>query len=243
MTIQIDSRTGSKELARYFPPGSYDLCHMDSADVAFDGVDRDGEPAAIGIERKTIHEVIGDYDRFIANQLEALMNTYHYGYLIVEGPFRPSSSGGYVELWDRGKWQERSYGPKTSGVSYSGVIGKLHTLRRLYGITVLRSATMFETAAIIRALAVWYNKRWDEHTSCNVIYHEPPPYALPKRPTLLIKMLHDIDGVGWDKAFKLAGRFRSMDAIMEADAVDFATIEGIGRKTAEAIVRMLHQEY
>jgi ERCC4-type nuclease len=243
MIIQIDDRTGSKELAQYFPPGSYELRRLDSADFMFDGVGSDGHPIVIGIERKTVHEIIGDYDRFVANQLEALMNTYHYAYLVVEGPFRPSARGGYVELWEKGKWQERSYGPQTAGTSYIGLIGKLNTLRRLYGITVVRSATSFETAAIVRALAVWFGKDWSEHKSCNVIYHEPPPYALPTRPTLLVKLLACIDGIGWDKAFKLARKFRSMDAVMAADAAAFMEIEGIGRKTAQQLVDMLHWQY
>jgi ERCC4-type nuclease len=237
--ITIDTRIGSANLVKFFTPGNFELATLDSADFAFDGNDRDGSLCMIGIERKTVTEFLTDYARFVNNQLEALVNSYNYAYVLIEGAIRPALKTKHCELWQRGKWDVAP----GCNVPYATFLGRITSLQNLFGVTVVRTLSEFETAIYVESLHVWYRKGWDEHKSHQTFYIPPPPYALPRRPTVLEKRLSCLPKIGWDKVMKISSRFKSERAILDATVEDWMTFDGIGRTIAERIVATLRKEY
>lgn len=95
----IDTREGSKNLPNYEPIKSsipYDLCQLNSGDIAFCANGPNEEPILIGIEIKSIEDLITSLHSKRLNgmdgQLQRMTNDYPFNYrwLLIYGRYRPS---------------------------------------------------------------------------------------------------------------------------------------------------------
>jgi ERCC4-type nuclease len=88
-----------------FPYGMSKIERMQFGDFSWLGNGPDGAPWSIGVERKTIGDMIQSItsDRFSGHQLPGLLNTYNAVYVLVEGLYRPDQRTGVLETFKRGK--------------------------------------------------------------------------------------------------------------------------------------------
>jgi ERCC4-type nuclease len=230
--ITIDDRVGSAELLPLFAPGRATIQRLSSADFSFVGV-LDGVAATVGIERKTVSEVVRDFDRFVVNQLTLLQNEYNYAYVIVEGYARIHPTTGLVEIRSGHSWE-------SVNVRWGTFVGRLHTLRRIHGVTILSSLDTRTTAATVQALEDWFQR--PEHKSTQCFYRDPTPVS-PVIPSVYRKMLACVRGLGWETTLTVVKAYPSLERLVAASVDDLTQLPKIGRKTAEAIYASLHTEF
>jgi excinuclease UvrABC nuclease subunit len=68
---------------------------------------------------------------------------------------------------------------------------------------------------------------------------KPPARAFFRKPKLMVRMIKEIEGVGWDRAKKIGRKYPTIMSLMCAEVKDICEIEGIGKKTASNILQAL----
>lgn len=238
--ITIDDRTGSGEFYGSFPHGMVELRHLQFGDFMWVGNGAEGEPWMIGIERKTIGDLVGciTTGRFSGHQLIGLMNTYNVVYVVVEGLYRPNPSTGVLETFKRGRWSALLHGKRP--FLYSAVVNFLNTITNLCGVVVVRTATENETVHAILALYHWWtDKKWADHGSHMVMYTPPRKHTTWAKPPLVAKIANTLEGVGWERAHDIARVFGTVGNFVTTTEDELQTIEGIGPVLSASIVRQL----
>lgn len=244
--ILVDERVGSRELLYSIRAigGEAELAGQLDADFQFVGNGPQG-PLLIGIERKTITDLIGSMrsGRLSGRQIGTMQQTYDICYLIIEGYWRRGRNGGMVEV-RYGDWKT-----VRGQVRYSEVVRFLASLREIGGVHVWRTADEEETSAYLVEEHAWWQKQWSEHKVARTIYTAPverkqkshKPSLFRSEASLLEKWIVQLPGVQ-DRAIDLAKHFSSPRDLADADVDRWLQIKGlrVGRKTAEKIVEAIN---
>ncbi|MDD4984388.1 MAG: helix-hairpin-helix domain-containing protein [Dehalococcoidales bacterium] len=235
--IQIDNRTGSKELFPLFPRGSARLTRLEYADLSFMGIGEDSA-VAVGVERKRIGDFINSMatGRLSGHQLRGLLNSYHYVYLVIEGIFRANPSNGMLEVWRRGGWTEYLAGRRQ--FMAKDIWAYMNTLEIVCGVHCYHCAQPTDTVHYVLALHQWWAKEYEEHRS-HLAPNTGRDVQLLKA-TVVRRMAAQLDGVGWERAKAIDQVFGSMEALVRASEGELREVEGIGKKLAASIVNQLH---
>jgi ERCC4-type nuclease len=121
--IRLDERVGSKDLAPLLRKYGLriDVCHLDYGDLDWMGLGPKG-PCPIVAERKRIDDLLQSFqsNRLAGHQIIGMSDCYDYGYLIVEGIYKPGADGQIMVLCGS-KWVER-------GMHYRALDAHLSTL-------------------------------------------------------------------------------------------------------------------
>ncbi len=243
MTLRVDDRIGSAELAPYFAEYGIvaKLCRLEFGDFCFYGNGQHGQ-CVIAIERKRVNDLISSIQskRLSGHQLPGMAAMYDYGYLIVEGGWRPGSNG-QLEIYDKGRWYPAFVGQ----LMYRQVDNYLSTLELITGMIFRRTHNAYETAAVIVDLMRWWDKPWADHHSHNIKYQPaagPDGHFLrmtiPSQVELVARTLPGLD----HKAKQVAKRFSTVKEMVLADAAAWVSIKGIGKRGAEKIMEALNGE-
>lgn len=170
MPIWIDSREGSKDLARYIRPQSLvRLKHGLPTDVMFSGNGPNNQRLVIGIEHKRIGDVLACIidGRFAGTQLP-LLTEFHFYWLFVEGLIRCNDDTGRLEIWYRGDWRttDRAMIGSSKVWMWREFEGWLTTMEVIAGVKVRFFKNKQHSAdAVVRLYHWWNAKDWDEHRS------------------------------------------------------------------------------
>lgn len=238
MAILIDNRVGSRELAPLFPSGVPTcLAALTYADFAWCGEGPDGPVESIGVERKTIGDLCQSIstDRLSGHQLRGLLNGHSHVYLLVEGVFRPSPGTGILQVHRKGRWMDLITGRKYMA---RDIECYLNTLAVLCGVHVLRTSGPPQSVSVLCALYNWWQKPWGHHRAHLAFEPTPPaPTTYIAKPSLVAQVAAQLPGVGWDRAHKLARRFGTVEALVEADPQELEGVEGVGPVTARKVWR------
>jgi ERCC4-type nuclease len=226
--IQIDPRVGSRELLKHFTKGRACISASElSADFQFLGYGPDGI-CSIGIERKRTSEFISDYDRFAANQLVPLLNSYRFRFLVIEGAYQPTPDA-HVALWERDHWSNRAHDGRTP--TFKTMWGRQITLMLRTYCLVIPTVSEIHTALAIEGMYNWFQRPWHEHESYNVKYINPPPVALPRVPSVMQNMLMGLSdpekkekGIGWASAVALSEKYNTMEELVNASTAEIADV-------------------
>jgi len=243
--ILIDDRTGSCELARYFSKSLVKIVRLEYGDFSFIGNGPDEIPVSIGIERKTLTDLLSSLQtgRFSGHQLPGLLNSYYYVYLIVEGIWRSCPSNGILEILAGNHWQPVSLGSRRWMAREA--YGYLNTLAVASGLVVWQTTSPRETALLVTILYRWWQKDWAEHKSHLAMrksrLRDGEGVSLVK-PSLVRRVAAELPGIGWGKSREVERVFRSVEDMVQAEAGDWQRIPGIGKKIAEQAVRELRGE-
>jgi ERCC4-type nuclease len=236
--ILIDERQGSRELSHIIPNST--LVHLDYGDAMFIGQGPEG-PVSIGVERKTIHDLIASIDtgRLSGHQLPGLMDDYYRVYLVVEGMWKEGQTGEVLVRRGR-EWRMLTHGQRHYSVA--GVWHYLCTLEEMTGVRVRVSPTIRTTARIIEHLAGWWGKEWDKHHAHMAMHKPPPPTAFLTPPSFLMRIAAELPGVGWTRAKAVDVHFTGSPRRMwEADVKEWQKVEGVGKVVAKAVWGELHK--
>jgi ERCC4-type nuclease len=236
--ITIDDREQSSIFINYLPRGLVQVSRLEYGDAEFIGNGLGEEPVLVGIERKAIGDLINSITsgRFAGHQLPGLLNSYNVVYLLVEGLYRPSGSG-ILEVRSGKDWQPMDRGRRWM---YADLDCWLTTMEQKAGIRVRRASGPSETAAIILSIYRWWtSKDYSEHRA-HLTLHRPPETALLRKASLVRVIAAELPNIGWVKSELVARKFHTCVDMVMADIKDWMTIEGIGRATAERIVKALY---
>jgi len=237
--IVVDSRVGSRELMRWFSPGVAELGRLEYGDFMFSGRGKGKEPWLVGVERKTIRDLLNSIasGRFAGHQLLGLLNSYNVVYLVVEGLVRPNPGTGVLEIRRNRQWVVLELGKRR--FMMRDVWEWVNTVTLMTGVVVFMTSRECETAKLVTALHRWWNiKDWEEHRA----HVSPRVSTVPGlvRPSVLKMVAAQLPGVGWERAGKVEVYFESVADMAEAGVEDWEAIPGIGPKTAEKAWRAIH---
>lgn len=229
--IILDDRTGSIELLQYFPPGSAKLGRLQFGDASFVGKGMDDIPVMVGVERKTLPDLVGSMEsgRLSGHQLPGLLSSFNTVYLIVEGMARAHQ--GQVEIKQSGIW-------RSLGISELALDSFLNTLEIMAGIVVRQTTTPQRTAYLINHLHHWWDKGWDKHRS-HLEFYEPRPTMSLTKPSLVRRVAKELPGIGWTRSGPVAEFFGTVQNMVTADRFKWMQIDGIGKSIAEGVVRAI----
>jgi len=234
--LYIDGRVGSRELIRYFAEGTATLTSLQFGDASFIGQGPEEAPVLVGIEVKTLSDMIQSMlnGRFSGHQLPGLLRDYHVVYLIIEGHYRPEPGTGFLQVpRGRGQWIMAPFG--TKAWKFRDLEGFLTTIETQYGVRLRRSQNRQETGALIGELYHWWtDKMYAEHRSGQAFdtSHEPILY-----PTSLVRRVAaQLKGIGWKRSQAVAEHFSSVVDMVLAPAEEWRRITGVGPKLAASVV-------
>jgi len=258
--IRIDDRTGSIELLPLLRRlGAPVLKHrLDFADARFKGNGPDG-PVRIGIERKTIDEIVSAMEdsRFVGHQLPGLLARFDWVVLIVEGRWYPDVRSGVLmnSRHQVGRTKQRHL--------YENVEKFLCTLRFKARLQIIQTSSLVHTAYAIKALYDWSGKEWHAHKSAYRVDEARADTAILTARTVKRKVLAQVPGVGWKRSAAAGMLFPTIAAAIRGDlgytltrderrrqelvwrGVTWRSGNGkrmtIGPKTAARIVQVLHE--
>jgi len=237
MTIFIDSRVGSAELADLIKDAL--VVQLEFGDFAFEGNGPNGK-IKIGVERKAISDLIQSINsgRLSGHQLPGLLEAYDRVYLLVEGCWRANRKDGTVEVFRHGKFRPLGSSRFTS----KRVWGYLTALNASTGVTVFITADMAETVLVIKELEHWWNQKWEKHHSMMMVNKLSPPsvYMRPGKPSLLRQIALCLPGIGYDRVMEVEKAFKTVDGMWRADEAKWQTVAGIGKITAKRCWQELH---
>lgn len=241
MTIYLDDRAGSKDLAPVLPKTKTTLCRLEFGDVMLAGHGPQGA-VAIGIEHKTVGDVLNCImdGRFASHQLLGMLNMYDYSYLIVEGRVRPDQ---YKLLWwyheTKKKWIQPYGGSQRKPISMEAWEQWLNSMIIQGGIIIKHTENKKQSGTYINSLHKWWNKDWDDHKSLKVFNESQRGHVtLTTVPTRRL-MAAQLPGVGWEKSKAIAKHFPTVLDMCVATEKDWQKVEGIGKKLASKIVQEL----
>lgn len=228
--IYVDKRQGSIELVVPLQTRgvSVEITTLEYADACFIGHGPGGHDVLVGIERKTIRDLLQSMTsgRLSGHQLPGLVQHYAYRWLLVEGRYRESADG-FVEIpWKTG-WE-------TVRVTYSAVESFLLTVGLKAGVTVQRTYDLRGSAAWLALLHQWWTgKAWKEHRS-HLALHQPSDQGLWSKPGLVHRMAAQLPGID-EKAAVVAQHFRTVSEMVQASEGAWRQIPGIGKVTAARV--------
>lgn len=238
----IDDRVGSREflrpLRRMGAPAK--IHRLTYADFAFTGKGPAHSSVAVGVERKTVAEILAAVtdSRFIGRQIPGLLQTYDYVYLVVEGFTRVDAR---TALLMSGKW-EAGFGPgRHMYEPYKKFLVTLATKARLI---VERTNSFTETVHYLHALYRWWEKPWASHKSAYAVDEAKPDAAILDERTFKRRVFAQLPGVGWERSRMVSQYFPNVEAGMLADEKEWRKALKIreGRKVAGTIVRIIKQK-
>lgn len=234
--IRVDDRVGSIELLPKLREYGVKAVkeRLQYGDFAWLGNGPLGR-SNIAIERKRIHDLIDSIvsKRLSGHQLPGMAAEYDYVYLLIEGLWRPGSSG---ELETRnGKWSAEH----SSGLSYRAVNSFLNTLEVKAGVIVKRTWADVESAEVIVDLYRWWQEPWDKHQSHSAVYAPADSmngrrFSLnPRRITQLEKVAMQFPGLD-SRAQFIAEHFKTVTEFVSAGEGELAEVKcrvGRGKKS------------
>jgi len=242
--IFIDSRVGSAEL---LPPikrlGVHaELTQLEFGDVCFEGKGPKGI-ISIGIERKTIHDMLNCIDdaRYVAHQRPGMMNMYDKSLLVIEGVWAAGSGPNWEGLLITNKgagWFPLVY--RSQRVMYSKLYRYLLSVS-LSGVIITYSMTLEHTAVNICNCYHYFQKKWENHTSLL----ETQKLAIPDmrgKPSLVRRWAAQLTGVGVKHSIDAERLFKKASSLAQADELDWLRVPGIGVKTAQNIVKEINSK-
>lgn len=241
VVITLDERQGSGDLRFYLQGGGcpVKVDRLEYGDVAMLGKGPEGRPVAIGVEVKTISDLINSMlsGRFVGHQLPGLINTYEVGWLLIEGIWKPKLDDGMLHVRQYKNWFVMESGRK---VMYKELDKWLMTLTMRTGIHVWRTGDRYETAQWLKDLYAWWNdKEWEEHKSLDAFNKAGLPHATLVQPGLVQRVAKELPGLGWEKSLAVSKRFKSVMEMVMAEKEEWKEIEGVGETMAGRIIKAL----
>ena len=228
------------------------VARLDFGDACWEGSGPGNQPVMIGVERKQITEIpqVMQDKRLTGHQLRGMWDTYDYVYLIIEGCWRPSESGG-IELPRGSSWTPLYQ--SGAGITYRQVDAYLSSLEVRGNIFVVRSGSLRETAALYASRYHWWQKPFEHHHAHDQIY-APGPGAnqargkaslISRTPGLVEKVASQLPGID-RKAWEVAKRFHTAREFFEwiafAGVREWESLPGVARDGAKIIIDAMDKE-
>ena len=247
--ISVDDRAGSAQYAPLLRSlgVEVDLTRMAFGDIAWQGIGPNSLPVSVGIEVKTLADVLAciTSGRFAGHQLPGLLQSYDHVWLMIEGEYRPRRKDGALEFLKPGRNGASAYWSEPSGGKRSWFWRDLESwllsMAVMGGIRIHHVRNAEEGALWIKGAYHWFQR--EEHKSHLVMYSGKELYsdkALLLKPSLARRIAAELPGVGAKKSAAVAARFRNLAEMSQATEKDWMQVDGIGKGLAKQIVKAIH---
>lgn len=233
-TVLIDDRSGSKDLIKHPPLDSIGiLTRLESGDVCLNGQGADGNDALIGVEVKSIGDLISSMNngRLQASQIPLMLSTYNVSWLLYYGSHRTNSDGS-LQVW-KGQWRDYSIGNK---VIPGGYLESFLLTLNSTGINIKRCNDIDEAAQWIGVLARWSAK--SKHKAFHKFDDSRCVATIPGMDEVTHLMAETASrwpALGYERATAAAKHFGSIEDMATADVDEWKKVPGIGPVVAKAV--------
>lgn len=218
-----------------------DKSMLEFGDAAFEG-NLSGGPGLIGIERKTLHDLIncirdGRFNRQRVGMM-GKMGMYKRSFLIVEGHWKPRDPDGLVVMEGFSGGTNWGYLRHLSKqVGYTEIYNYLLSVSET-GVTVTYSRDLFHTAINCCSIYRYYQKPWNRHQSMLEVYKPSIP-MLDGKAKLVRKWASAIEEVGAIKAAEAERIFKTPLMLALSDEEQWIQMSGVGMPTARKIINQI----
>ena len=239
--IKVDDRAGSSQLHPLLLQERLPakLTRLDFGDVAFHGRGPGDRALRIGVEYKTLSDILGciTSGRYAAHQLPGMQANYDVHFLLIEGIWRTGNNG-VVEVRRGKEWTALRLG----GRYYMGcdLDGFLLSMTIQGGTRIKQTAMLRESVAWLVALNKWWTgKSWEAHISHQTFNLSGPAVGMVE-PPFERRVAKELPGIGWVKSASVVQALPSMALMAAAEEEDWRQIPGIGKGLAKQIVAAIH---
>lgn len=211
---------------------------LHAGDFMFTGQGPDGE-VLVGIERKRMRDMVNSVcaGRLSGEQLPKLLR-YDFPYIIFESRWKTDwVTGQLMHKWGRewepvfsGTWQVMP------GLRMSSF---LNDIRDKTPVQILYTENEHQTVEVVVALAYSWSKSWESRHH-QVDIHRPARFVELTKASTIRRILHALDGVGWEKSLAAESVFSTAEDLVRATVKDLCTIPGFGPKLSRKVWEQLH---
>lgn len=180
--LTVDNRAGSEQLIPLLERCgvSVQSGRMTFGDIRFLGAGSQGVPVTVGIEVKSIHDILHCITdgRFAGHQLPGMITTYEQAWLLIAGQWRARRSDGLLQyLSKQYQWRDATVGSRK--FMYRDLLAWLLTVRIKTGILVEYVPDWDHAALWVASLYAWWTRvkreggqevtGWESHRSHQAI--------------------------------------------------------------------------
>lgn len=235
----IDDRDGSKELVFVSPLDELAcLSRLEAGDVSITGNGPDERTLAIGVEVKSIADLLqSEANGRLQAQLSGMLRAYDQCWLLTYGSYRGQPGTGALQVERGQRWRTERQGGRDIPIGY--VEGALLTYN-VAGVYHKHVTDEQQAAFWLACLERWWEKPWSKHKSFHKFNRAGDLGVMPDiAPDMLQRMriAADLPGVGWERAFAAAVSFPSVRSMINASEHEWCQVPGIGKVIAKSIVR------
>ncbi len=176
--ISVDTRAGSDSLIPLLQRAGLPVtpARLLFGDIRFLGSGPQGEPVTVGVEVKTIHDLLHCITdgRFSGHQLPGMMTAYDQPWLLIMGQWRQQRSSGILQYLSKSyQWRDAHVGSRH--FMYRDLLSWITTVRTKVGIRDDSVPDQDHAVAWIGALYSWWTRvkrvggeevtGWESHRS------------------------------------------------------------------------------
>ena len=216
MYIIIDNRESKNIVKELIKEGiEVEKKQLDVADFIIQTKNLDGEIKNVGIERKTIQDLLNSIvDKRLINQLMIMKENFDISLLIIEG--------------DDNIYSLRNFHPN----SIRGIIA---TIALDFQIPIIHTKNYRDTAKYLALIA----KRLEKPRKLMSLVPKRKPLTLREKQLYLIESL---PGIGPTLATSLLKYFKNIKNLVNADEKELLNVEKIGKIKAKELKKIFDEE-
>lgn len=239
----IDDRAGSAELMKYPAIAAVaELTRLEFGDVAIVGNGAGDEPTLVGVELKSIWDLVSSINtgRLQATQVPGMLALYQIRWLLFFGGYRPGRDG-TLELAKGASWRTMRLGSRI--VPYGYVEALLLDLAAV-GFNVKHVDTEAAAAQWLLVLNRWWLKPHNKHRGLHKFDESGQPSLLPQMDDithLMARVAKELPGLGFERALAAARHFGSVEHMINAEVGEWREIPGVGPVIAKAVVDVIRR--
>ncbi len=240
----VDKRAGSVDLYPQLQMAGVrplELGTLGYGDVQIEGRGPEGCPVLVGVEYKKLGDICQSIDngRLVGHQLPGMLECYQDVWVLIEGIYRIGRSGDIL-VQQGPHW--RSLRSGTGTFTALALSSFLLTLQIKLGVKVWHTGTSTQTVQWLSALNHWWTSKDYEDHRAHLAFDNSTALSLISRPSLVRRVAKELPGIGWDRSGAVARHFPSVVDMVNAPQSEWKQIAGIGKVTAEKVVRQMAGE-
>jgi ERCC4-type nuclease len=220
-----------------------EITRLEFGDAMIVGQGPDDEPVLVGVEVKSIHDLISSMNtgRLQAHQVPGLLRDFGQPWLLWFGSVRAGRDG-RLEIRRGQGWKAFRLGSRD--VPY----GYLHSFLFELSVAGIKVAHVYdesEAAAWLACLHRWWSKPWDKHKGLRTLDNSRSITLVPgmdRGVRMRATVAAALPGVGFERAFAAASHFSSVVSMVCASTQEWEQVPGVGKVVAKAVVTAMRED-